>query len=1258
MNWQDLLYYRGLQQDERNANRGGVNLRAIASAVDTGPSQEERDAATKELEEAAGGGFFGNMGKAIGVVGDVAAGIGEGIYKGAESFFGGIGNVVAGQVATNERNALTDKLNTITTESNAYRDTLTEADYDKPEVQERLAEYQKRSQEIMDEQSRILNDGRIERSQNTDALSTAAGGAETVLNFTPGGWLRNAARKGTERLGWETAKNLLEGGATSAAANATRRAFAGEANRTAGGALRTMADYAGQGAIYGGAAGAASELRQNGQDTDPGDIWQSALVGGALGGVLGGGASLLDRNVRAGLRQVPGATRDAAAQLTPTAIASRNPEVLQLNEHLALLNQQRDNLIAQGLSENNPALINNAKAYADTIAQRNATIRSITQGGYIRIPGSSPVDDAASGAEAARRQLSGEATPIETTPNPLPTGRQDLSVPERTSQQDVLASSDVPESMLPNEMGIDSTPTQNMPELTSERASQLLLPQGELPTPPSPAQAKRTFKTSGEAREFLNRQRSGQKPINLPANSEDLSMVATRTNPKGEQVPIKNGASFVSKDVMEGVQELAGQQDKFKSISPLTDINTIAENLTRDAGGIQSKAGQVFENIRAKVQAANAQVVTFNNNLRKMLTKEFQDYNFTPEQWSDINVWLNQQTDAKVRADKFQEIINKHGEATAQKAQAMFDEWSPRMREARDRYNQMTAEMGYPDRAMGDLGEFYWPRVYAQPNVKDKLTDVAGSVIDLEKNGLGKTGYNPNTMSGSTTASNMALPGQQRNFNQAPIGSEFSRPTVGFTGFAKSRTAKSPVGQQVNPMEAVAKYLESVNSITVNSAAVHDIRGVQAAIKALQKETGDNGITILSDVLDNVANPLLGKSNEIDRSLAKYHAGQKALEWGGFISKQLSRSQLLGSLRTVLAQTGQIPLMTAEVGPQNALQGLRAMFGKQMDDLMAKSDFLVSNKFMGNESPFTASKIKNAAQRGERATGWAMDATAAAMAKASWSGAYIKATKAGLSGKKAIQEADRIAGKIVGNRTAGLRPSLYESRAAQGIAMYTLDINQMYQATKGYLKDKNIKAIGTLFGAAWAYNLLYEQLTGDPLVADPIAATGDALGTITSDQLYDSEGNPIGAGERLLRAGGRLGGEALAYTPLGNVAGGIYPEEGFKIPFSNDRALTRAELFGNSQIGRYGASAPLSAAFENPLYLLGIPGMGQIQRSAGGLEAYNNGVSITPSGNERFTVEQDFDNYIRALLYGQYQTREGRQYIEDLTRQQQGYSAY
>lgn len=61
-----------------------------------------------------------------------------------------------------------------------------------------------------------------------------------------------------------------------------------------------------------------------------------------------------------------------------------------------------------------------------------------------------------------------------------------------------------------------------------------------------------------------------------------------------------------------------------------------------------------------------------------------------------------------------------------------------------------------------------------------------------------------------------------------------------------------------------------------------------------------------------------------------------------------------------------------------------------------------------------------------------------------------------------------------------------------------------------------------------------------------------------------------------------------------------------------------------------------------------VPGGAQIQKSTGGLDAFFEGEKRSKSGKtQTFPIEQDVENFVRALIYGPYGTKEGRDYIEE-----------
>lgn len=61
-----------------------------------------------------------------------------------------------------------------------------------------------------------------------------------------------------------------------------------------------------------------------------------------------------------------------------------------------------------------------------------------------------------------------------------------------------------------------------------------------------------------------------------------------------------------------------------------------------------------------------------------------------------------------------------------------------------------------------------------------------------------------------------------------------------------------------------------------------------------------------------------------------------------------------------------------------------------------------------------------------------------------------------------------------------------------------------------------------------------------------------------------------------------------------------------------------------------------------------IPGGVQLGKSAEGLQSYMQGASLTPTGRERFKIEQTTPNLLKSVLFGQYSVPEGQVYVQNL----------
>lgn len=201
------------------------------------------------------------------------------------------------------------KANAIIDQANEQRKKL-QGDYDAKRIT--LDEFNTGIHQVQATLQKTGEDLKNEGINKRDTAKSAGAAFNTVLNIgTLGG--AGLVEQGA-KIGVKAGIPALEDiAAKFAEKKAATAAVEAAANRTATGATRTIVENAGSGALLGAGYGAAAPLEQNGSDATPADVWHSALFGGVAGGILGGGATLLDRNVRAGVKQVPGALQDANA---------------------------------------------------------------------------------------------------------------------------------------------------------------------------------------------------------------------------------------------------------------------------------------------------------------------------------------------------------------------------------------------------------------------------------------------------------------------------------------------------------------------------------------------------------------------------------------------------------------------------------------------------------------------------------------------------------------------------------------------------------------------------------------------------------------------------------------------------------------------------------------------------------------------------------------------------------------------------------
>lgn len=270
-------------------------LRQEQQAIEAAKAEEVK----KEQESKKG--FFDKVGDAGKAVGGFVKDAAVDVKDTAVGAWQGLGDVARGEMASRDLARNTEKVNANNKEWSAYMRTLSDADWEKPEVKAKLKEFSDKSKAIQGEVSQNTKDD-LAASQKVDAKKTAFQSAETFLNVatlgvgTPlkaGG--KALAKQGVKQITKQTVKEAIKVGGTEAAEQLIKEAGEAGAKKLAQEALETGtkevvkkgAKYLAKEGAKDAAIGAAYGVTQTGKraddDTDVNDYLLNMAFGAGIG---------------------------------------------------------------------------------------------------------------------------------------------------------------------------------------------------------------------------------------------------------------------------------------------------------------------------------------------------------------------------------------------------------------------------------------------------------------------------------------------------------------------------------------------------------------------------------------------------------------------------------------------------------------------------------------------------------------------------------------------------------------------------------------------------------------------------------------------------------------------------------------------------------------------------------------------------------------------------------------------------------------
>ena len=290
-------------------------------------------------------------------------------------------------------------------------------------------------------------------------------------------------------------------------------------------------------------------------------------------------------------------------------------------------------------------------------------------------------------------------------------------------------------------------------------------------------------------------------------------------------------------------------------------------------------------------------------------------------------------------------------------------------------------------------------------------------------------------------------------------------------------------------------------------------------------------------------------------------------------------------------------------------------------------------------------------------------------------GRYYDNVRAGLNAEQAMKEADDWAARVIGDRSVGARPMLFESKnpLVKAVTMFQLEpANTISHWVHDIPRSMSVgAAVGTfakLFLTAYLFNDTMEKITGVRPAPDPAGLINSMVGRFTGWMLpntidmalelvrgdldeEDFQTEKPELGDAILETAQDVASEVPFISgPLGAAFGAGNARMPIESAMPDLVTLTKA-LTGEGT--RESKIVTAVDELSKPLITIGLPtGGGQLRKTVRGLNAaYNSGVYGYDKEGKRelkFPLYGEGNKALRAAqaaIFGPYATGRGREYV-------------
>ena len=391
--------------------------------------------------------------------------------------------------------------------------------------------------------------------------------------------------------------------------------------------------------------------------------------------------------------------------------------------------------------------------------------------------------------------------------------------------------------------------------------------------------------------------------------------------------------------------------------------------------------------------------------------------------------------------------------------------------------------------------------------------------------------------------------------------------------------------------------------------------------------------------LRQYTNRLAGKTAALDIQQQRL-LSRAMINLASWWKRRIGADMVVGNVQTALSSF--IPLAQARgvIGEKYMRRGMAATLHnlKKNDGLFERSDFLINRQGADLINPTLAQRISNLA-------GKLFNDIDMFAAESIVRARYLQNLDKGLSEVEALKEADLMAARIMVDRSKGSLPEAFDNRNIVFNTMLQFQIENINQFQhllhdipreyRGQAAWKAAAAVLRVFVYSWAFNEIYEALTGRRPIFDPIDIVNDFVGDVSGyklpnsfDMIFDLvNGNGVNfeaQGKGIEKAITNLGGNLLQEVPVINtvLGGGRYP------------------VF---------AAIPKSAddVAQSLAYIVPPFGGAQAMKTIGGISAVlEKGAYSNTKDGKKLRYPVHMSSALQNIIFGKNSTREAREWVE------------